>query len=73
MLELGDVAASEVYAALDWLGREQPFIEDRWPATCRMARCCSTMSLILEGRCCELAQHGYSRDTVATGRRLSSA
>src|SRR3981189_2145798 len=27
MLELGKVAAKEVYAALDWLGREQPFIE----------------------------------------------
>src|ERR1700730_730468 len=27
MLELGNVAAKEVYAALDWRGREQPFIE----------------------------------------------
>src|SRR5213592_4333709 len=27
MLGLGTVAAKEVYAALDWLGREQPFIE----------------------------------------------
>ena len=27
MLGLGSVAAKEVYAALDWLGREQPFIE----------------------------------------------
>ena len=27
MLGLGKVAAKEVYAALDWLGREQPFIE----------------------------------------------
>ena len=27
MLGLGRVAAKEVYAALDWLGREQPFIE----------------------------------------------
>jgi hypothetical protein len=27
MLSLGKVAAKEVYAALDWLGREQPFIE----------------------------------------------
>src|SRR6201985_1705692 len=26
-LRLGKVAAKEVYAALDWLGREQPFIE----------------------------------------------
>ena len=27
MLGLGKVAAKEVYAALDWLGREQPLIE----------------------------------------------
>ena len=27
MLGLGKVGAKEVYAALDWLGREQPFIE----------------------------------------------
>src|ERR1700747_1369799 len=27
VLGLGTVAAKEVYAALDWLGREQPFIE----------------------------------------------
>src|SRR5438132_1526027 len=27
MLGLGKVAAKELYAALDWLGREQPFIE----------------------------------------------
>src|SRR5260370_35764651 len=29
MLGLGRVAAKEVYGALDWLGREQPFIEGR--------------------------------------------
>jgi hypothetical protein len=29
MLGLGRVAAKEVYAALDWLGREQRFIEAR--------------------------------------------
>ena len=27
MLGLGRVTAGDVYAALDWLGREQPFIE----------------------------------------------
>src|SRR5689334_18343056 len=32
MLGLGAVAAKEVYAALDWLGREQPFIEATLPA-----------------------------------------
>jgi len=65
MLGLGKVAAKEVYAALDWLGREQPFIE------ARLARrhlkegallLYDVTSTYLEGRCCELAQHGYSRD-----------
>src|SRR6202043_4146566 len=64
-LRLGKVAAKEVYAALDWLGREQPFIE----AT--LARrhlkdgallLYDVTSTYLEGRCCELAQYGYSRD-----------
>src|ERR1700732_2353654 len=65
MLGLGRGAAQEVYAALDWLGREQPFIE------ARLARrhlkdgallLYDVTSTYLEGRCCELAQHGYSRD-----------
>src|SRR6266536_5269723 len=65
MLGLGRVAAKEVYAALDWLGREQPFIE------ARLARrhlkdgallLYDVTSTYLEGCCCELAQHGYSRD-----------
>src|ERR1700748_2722427 len=65
MLGLGKVAAKEIYATLDWLGREQPFIE----AT--LARrhlkdgallLYDVTSTYLEGRCCELAQHGYSRD-----------
>jgi hypothetical protein len=65
MLGLGKVAAKEVYAALDWLGREQPFIE------AQLARrhledgallLYDLTSTYLEGRCCELAQYGYSRD-----------
>src|SRR5256885_841354 len=65
VLGLGKVVAKEVYAALDWLGREQPFIE------ARLARrhlkdgallLYDVTSTYLEGRCCELAQHGYSRD-----------
>src|SRR5207247_5470069 len=65
MLGLGRVAAKEVYAALDWLGREQPFIE------AQLARrhlrngallLYDVTSTYLEGRCCELAQYGYSRD-----------
>jgi Transposase DDE domain len=65
MLGLGKVSAKEIYATLDWLGREQPFIE------AQLARrhlkdgallLCDVTSTYLEGRCCELAQHGYSRD-----------
>src|SRR5205823_5587461 len=65
MLGLGKVAAKEVYGALDWLGREQPFIE------AKLARrhlqdgallLYDVTSTYLQGRCCELAQHGYSRD-----------
>ena len=65
MLGFGKVTAKEVYAALDWLGREQPFIE------AALARrhlkdgallLYDVTSTYLEGRCCELAQHGYSRD-----------
>src|SRR5260370_1807523 len=61
----GRGGAREGYAALDWLGREQPCIE----AT--LARrhlrngallLYDVTSTYLEGRCCELAQHGYSRD-----------
>src|SRR5207237_1090663 len=65
MLGLGRVAAKELYAALDWLGSEQSFIE----AT--LARrhlkngallLYDVTSTYLEGRCCELARYGYSRD-----------
>src|SRR5246127_919104 len=65
MRGLGKVAAKEVYGALDWLGREQPFIE------AKLARrhlqdgallLYDVTSTYLEGRCCELTQHGYSRD-----------
>src|SRR5246500_1788915 len=65
MLELGKVTAKEIYAALDWLGREQPFIE----ATLARRHLKNGALLLydvtssyLEGRCCELARHGYSRD-----------
>src|SRR6202012_1267957 len=65
MLELGKVTAKEIYATLDWLGAGQPFIE------AQLARrhlkdgallLYDVTSTYLEGRCCELAQHGYSRD-----------
>jgi len=65
ILGLGRVSANELYAALDWLGSEQEFIE------ARLARrhlndgallLYDLTSTYLEGRCCELAQYGYSRD-----------
>ena len=66
----GDAGARQrhrqgVYATLDWLGSEQSFIE-----TTLARRHLSNGALLLydvtstylEGRCCELARHGYSRD-----------
>src|SRR6201988_2150921 len=65
MLELGKVPAKEISPTLDWRGREQPFIE----ATLARRHLKNGALLLydvtssyLEGRCCELAQHGYSRD-----------
>jgi hypothetical protein len=64
-LGLGDVPVREVYAALDWLGSEQSFIENS------LARrhlkegalvLYDVTSTYLEGRHCALARHGYSRD-----------
>jgi hypothetical protein len=64
-LGLGVVPVREIYAALDWLGLEQIFIENG------LARrhlkegalvLYDVTSTYLEGRHCELARHGYSRD-----------
>lgn len=62
---LENVAEREVYAALDWLLDQQSRIE-----TALAKRYLKGGALVLydvsssylEGRCCELAQHGYSRD-----------
>ena len=73
MLGLGHVTAKELYATLDWLGSEQDFIE----AT--LARrhlrngallLYDVTSTYLEGRHCELAQYGYSRDHRNDRRQL---
>ncbi len=65
MLDLGAVTARELYAALDWLGSEQTFIENT------LARrhlhdgallLYDVTSTYLEGRHCALARFGYSRD-----------
>ncbi len=65
MLGLERVTAKEIYAALDWLGQAQPAIE-RALARRHLCDGCLVLydvtSSYLEGRCCELARFGYSRD-----------
>jgi len=68
VLGLGEVDEDELYAALDWLLERQPAIE-----TVLAKRHLKNGTLVLydvsssymEGRCCPIAQRGYSRD----GRR----
>jgi transposase len=65
LLELGAVDETELYRALDWLGARQTAIE-----TALARRHLKDGALVLydvssswlEGRCCELARFGYSRD-----------
>jgi hypothetical protein len=65
-LGLGSVAANEIYQALDALGAQQERIESQLArqhlseATLVLYDLTSTY---LEGRCCPLARHGYSRDS----------
>jgi len=64
-LGLGSVNANEVYASLDWLGKEQDFIETtlaRRHLKEGALMLYDVTSTYLEGQCCELAKHGYSRD-----------
>jgi len=64
-LGLGEVSEREIYEALDWLVAQQARIET---GLARRHLAGGTLTLYdvsssyLEGRCCELAQHGYSRD-----------
>jgi hypothetical protein len=65
-LGLGRITAREIYATLDWLGSEQNFIENQLAR--RHLRngtlvLYDVTSTYLEGRCCPLARHGYSRDS----------
>lgn len=65
MLGLGSVSARELYATLDWLGTEQGFIEAtlaRRHLNNGALLLYEVTSTYLEGRCCELARYGYSRD-----------
>src|SRR5437763_1261783 len=65
LLQLGAVGEVELYRALDWLGERQAAIE-----TALARRHLKDGALVLydvssswlEGRCCELARFGYSRD-----------
>src|SRR3954447_13962749 len=59
------VTAREVYATLDWLGDEQSFIETtlaRRHLKNGALLLYDITSTYLEGRCCELARYGHSRD-----------
>jgi hypothetical protein len=64
-LGLGAVTAKELYATLDRLGREQSFIENtlaRRHLRDGALLLYDVTSTYLEGRHCELARYGYSRD-----------
>jgi Transposase DDE domain len=68
VLGLGGVDEDELYAALDGLGAAQPQIEAALARRHLKDGCLVLYDLTssyLEGRCCELARFGYSRD----GRR----
>jgi hypothetical protein len=64
-LGLGEVSEREIYECLDWLVAQQERIET---GLARRHLAGGTLTLYdvsssyLEGRCCALAQHGYSRD-----------
>ena len=64
-LGLGPVKVKELYATLDWLAKHQARIEKRLAR--RHLRdgtlvLYDVSSTYLEGRCCELAQFGHTRD-----------
>ena len=62
---LENVVEREVYAALDWLLDQQVRIETALARKHLKGGALvlyDVSSSYLEGRCCELAQHGYSRD-----------
>ncbi len=64
-LGLGRVGVKELYRSLDWLGAAQPRIESAL-ARRHLSEGALVLydltSTYLEGRCCELARFGYSRD-----------
>jgi hypothetical protein len=65
VLDLGEVDEDELYAALDLLGAAQPKIEAALARRHLQDGCLVLYDLTsswFEGRCCELARFGYSRD-----------
>src|SRR6266446_3992924 len=72
-LDLGVVDEDELYSALDWLAVRQPAIE---AALAKRHLSGGTLVLYdvsssyLEGRCCPLAQFGYSRDGKRGKRQI---
>jgi hypothetical protein len=63
---LGSVTAREIYTTQDWLGSEQTFIENQFARSHLKTGALvlyDVTSTYLEGRCCPLAHHGYSRDS----------
>src|SRR5215211_4999356 len=73
VLGLGAVDEDELYTALDWLHERQPAIEN---ALAKRHLQSGTLVLYdvsssyLEGRCCPLAMHGYSRDGKRGKRQI---
>jgi Transposase DDE domain len=73
VLGLGEVNEDELYTALDWLGERQAAIEAQL-AKRHLAGGTLVLydvsSSYVEGRCCELAQIGYSRDGKRNKRQI---
>jgi transposase len=64
-LDITQASTDEVYAAMDWLGQRQEIIEKALAArhlTTGGIAMFDLSSSWVEGRCCELAAFGYSRD-----------
>ena len=72
-LALGVVDEDELYSALDWLAVRQPAIEAalaKRHSTGGTLVLYDVSSSYLEGRCCPLAQFGYSRDGKRGKRQI---
>ena len=73
VLELGQVDEDELYRALDLLLAAQPKIESALARRHLKGGCLVLYDLTssyLEGRCCPLAQYGYSRDGKPGKRQI---